>query len=144
MGATMKVVLTMNVKGVGKRGEIKEVATGFWQNFLQPKRLAVLPNAPEASKIAAQLQAKKENMDIDLLRIKELAEQLDGTAIEISTRTSGKKLFGAIREAEVAEKLGIDKNLIKMEPIKTIGSHKVKLQLPHNTKIFITVEVKAS
>jgi large subunit ribosomal protein L9 len=141
----MKVVLLSDVKGTGRRGELHDVADGYYRNFLIPKGLAAEPNDPRAKKILAELSAKSAAAVSEIESIRKTAAALDGRRVEISAKSqNGGRLFGAIHETEVASALGIDKKLIKMEPIKALGEHQVKLQFSHGIEATIMVSVVAS
>lgn len=138
----MKVVLTTDIGGIGKRGEEKEVNDGFWRNFLAPKGLAVLPEDPKAMRIATQLADKEKNRQTEIDRLKQLAIDLAGQRISLSAKTSGKRLFKAITGVEIAEALGIDRKLVTTRPVKSIGEHEVVVRLPHGFQATVTVVVE--
>lgn len=138
----MKVVLLSDIKGVGKRGETKEVAEGYYRNFLVPKGLAADARDPKAAVALREVAAKQQAAQAEIEQAKAAAKALDGRQIEIAAKAQGERLFGAVHEAEVAAALGIDKKLIKMTPIKTVGEHTVRLNLPHQTSAVITVTIK--
>ena len=141
----MKVILLNDIKGIGKRGETKEVSDGYYRNFLVPKRLAVLPGDGAAKQVLAELEAKKQSQLEEIEKVRQLGAQLEGRVVKLQVKAQGTKvgdkLFGAIHESQIAEPLGIDKKLIKMQPIKTVGTHQVKLQLPHGVAANVVVEV---
>lgn len=141
----MKVVLLTDIKGVGKKGETKEVSDGYYRNFLAPKALGVLPNDPRAQKVAADLSAQVQAKQAEIAAAQAMAAQLNGKEITIQTKAQGKevgsKLFGAVHEREVADQLKIDKKALQMDPIKTVGQHKVTVKLAHGARATITVNV---
>lgn len=143
----MKVVLLNDIKGVGKRGETKEVSEGYYRNFLAPKQMAVPPTDQRAERVLKELTQKQQAAAEEVERIRQLAAQFDGRTIELTVKAqgnqAGSKLFGAIHETQVAQTLGIEKKLIKMTPIKTVGEHRVVLEFPHQQRATITVVVKA-
>lgn len=138
----MKVVFLSDVKGVAKRGETKDVSDGYYRNFLSPKAIAVPQTDPRAQKIMQELAAKKNNEAAEIEKLRQLAQRFNGQTVELKAKAQGSgKLFGAIRETEIADALKIDKKIIKMEPIKTGGSHGVTLQFSHGITARITVIV---
>ncbi len=142
----MKVIFLQDVPNVARQGEIKEVSTGYFQNFLSPRRLAVFTEAPEAARIKAELAAKVQRQQADIGAAKQRAAQFEGQKLRITAKAQGQKLFGAIHEAEIAQKLGIDKKLITLKtgPLKTLGEHRVELGFDHGQKATIIVEVVGS
>lgn len=140
----MKVVLTTDIKGVGKRGELVTVSDGYYRNFLIPQNKAVSPDAPQAKKMAAEQAQKLQTQAAELEEIKKIAASYDGKTIELKAKAKGEKLFGAIHAADIAEKLGIDKKMLAMTPLKTIGEHNVRLQFSHGITATVLVVVTPS
>ncbi|AQS57283.1 MAG: 50S ribosomal protein L9 [Novibacillus thermophilus] len=142
----MKVIFRQDVKGKGKKGEIKEVADGYARNYLLPKGLAVEAtrgnvNALEAEK---RQQEKKEKMADDQARaLKERLEQLD-LKIPAKAGENG-RLFGAVTSKQISEQLmkeniRVDKKNIQLkEPIRTLGVTRVEIKL--RPKITATLNV---
>ena len=137
----MKVVFLQDVKGVGRKGETKEVADGYYRNLLAPKRLAVPTTDPQARTVVQELEKKQQSKTAEVEAAKRIASGINGRRVELKGKAQGAKLFGAIREAEVATALGIDKKYIKMPPIKTIGEHRIQLTLEHGAKATVTIVV---
>ena len=117
----MKVILTQDVRGKGKKGQMIEAAEGYARNFLLPKGMAVLATADAEAKAAAL----------------EIAEKLKSCQVKIAAKGGeGGKLFGAVTGKEIAaalkEQYGMDvdsKKLVLDQPIKTFGSFEVKAKL---------------
>ena len=112
----MKVILTQDVRGKGKKGQMIEAAEGYARNFLLPKGMA------DAEANAAAL---------------EIAEKLKSCQVKIAAKGGeGGKLFGAVTGKEIAaalkEQYGMDvdsKKLVLDQPIKTFGSFEIKAKL---------------
>ncbi len=149
----MKVILLKDVEKLGKKGEVKEVSDGYARNFLIPEELAVMANKDELAKAEEQQEIEAQKAEQELVVSQGLASKLDGLELEISAKIGEEgKLFGAINEGKIVEKLKeqgieINKDYIKLEsPIKEIGEYEVSIQLPHNLeagiKIIVTEEVK--
>ncbi|MGN1001376.1 MAG: 50S ribosomal protein L9 [Oscillospiraceae bacterium] len=130
----MKVIFNVDVKGQGKKGELKEVSEGYGRNYLLPRKLAVeaTPDALNALRLkekarAAQLAAEK-------AKAMENAKKLESIIVKIPAKAgSAGKLFGSITSKEISEALaaqhGIEiekQKIIQAEPIKTFGSYEVK------------------
>jgi large subunit ribosomal protein L9 len=141
----MKVIFVTDVKGVAKRGEQKEVSDGYYRNFLAAKGTAVPLTDPKAKQIMSQLQAKAQAHEADIASIKAAAAALNGREIVLTGKAQpGGKLFGAIREQDIADVLGIDKKQIKIDPIKTVGTHSVTVSFGTVAKAVVTVVVTAA
>ena len=146
----MKIILNQDVRSLGKKGEIVNVADGYARNYILPKKLGM-----EAT--AANLNAEKQRKAAEDRRAAEakaqaeaLAENLKSAKVVLRVKVgSGGKLFGAISSKEIAEALAeqcgleADKKKIQLdEPIKTVGTHEVKLKLHRDVTAALTVEVK--
>lgn len=133
----MKVLLLQNVKGLGKAGEVKEVADGYARNFLIPRGMAVPATPSNLRKAEHQKRIEEEKM-------KRLAEDAQALAEAISKLTltfrvkAGQegKLFGSVTNADIAlaleKELGhaFDKRKIELEePIKHLGTYSVPIRL---------------
>ncbi len=137
----MKIIFLKDVKNVGKKGETKDVADGFYRNLLAPKALAVPVGDTRAQVLRRDIDKSVQAKLNEAERLKQAAAKIDGTKLTLKAKAQGTKLFGAVREAEVAAALGVDKHQIKMEPIKTIGEHDITLHLGHGTSATVTVIV---
>lgn len=138
----MKVIFTTDVKGVARKGEQKEVSEGYYRNLLAAKGYAVPVTDPKAKQILGELQKKLQAQQADTDKVRQMANDLNGKTITLTAKAqSNGKLFGAIREADVAAQLGIDKKHIGMDPIKTAGTHVVKLRFAAIATATVTVVV---
>ena len=133
----MKVILKVDVKGKGKKGQMIEVAEGYARNFLLPRGQAVLATADAVNTMRLQEKAKAKADAEAKAAAQELAEKLKNAQVKIATRGGeGGKLFGAVTGREIAsalkEQYGLDvdsKKLVLEEPIKGFGSYQIKAKL---------------
>ena len=143
----MKVVLLSDVKNIGKRGDIKNVADGFARNFLFPKKLAEVATNDAIRKVEIEKQKQNENDKKNLEVTQELASQLDGKEITICAKAKSGKLFGSITAKNIAkelkkEKFDIKENSIILEPIKELGEYDLKIELEHGIEVSLKLIVK--
>ena len=124
----MKVILTQDVKGSGKKGELINAADGYARNFLLPKGLAVEAN----------------NQAMDELKAKEL----EGKTVQIKAKAgAGGKLFGAVTNKEVAEAIQkqynvtVDKKKVTIGEIKAFGRYTAEIKLYTGISAKMGVEV---
>ena len=133
----MKVILTQDVRGKGKKGQMIEAAEGYARNFLLPKGMAVLATADAVNTMNLQAKAKAKADAEAKAAALEIAEKLKSCQVKIATKGGeGGKLFGAVTGKEIAaalkEQYGMDvdsKKLMLDQPIKTFGSFEVKAKL---------------
>ena len=145
----MKLILTKDVKSIGKAGELVNVAEGYARNFLLPRKLAIL--ADDAAVNA--LEQKKKNQAVKgeklLEEAKAIAEKLKNLTVKIEGKAGqGSKLYGSITNQEIADALSkqhdlkLDKRKISIsDPIKTIGTFAVPVKLHTDITAKINVVV---
>ena len=133
----MKVILTQDVRGKGKKGQMIEAAEGYARNCLLPKGMAVLATADAVNTMNLQAKAKAKADAEAKAAALEIAEKLKSCQVKIAAKGGeGGKLFGAVTGKEIAaalkEQYGMDvdsKKLVLDQPIKTFGSFEVKAKL---------------
>lgn len=143
----MKIVLLDNVKKLGKKGEVVEVADGYARNVVIPKKLGVEATAANLNNLKLKNkneEKKEENLRNLALKNKEVIEKLI-IELKIKAGENG-KTFGSITNKEIAEgiekesKIVVDrKDVMLEEPIKSIGKYDVKVKL--HKDIVATVKV---
>ncbi|MFC4601361.1 50S ribosomal protein L9 [Cohnella hongkongensis] len=144
----MKVIFLQDVKGQGKKGEIKEVSEGYARNYLLPRgvvQIATEGAKKTLSQQAASAQKKKEN---EKKEAQELAARLNEMTIVIPAKAGeGGRLFGAITSKQISEalekeKISVDKRKIELEePIRVLGVTKVAVKLYPDVKGTLSVKV---
>ncbi|MBQ9155324.1 MAG: 50S ribosomal protein L9 [Eubacterium sp.] len=146
----MKVILLQDVKSLGKKGQMVEVNNGYASNYIIPKKLGV----EATSKNVNDLKLQKANQDKlaaeQLAQAKDLAASIAEKSIDLQMKVGeGGKAFGTISTKEIAtavkDQLGydIDKKKISVdEPIKTLGTHDVKIKL--HPKVTAQLKVKVT
>ncbi|MBU0633386.1 50S ribosomal protein L9 [bacterium] len=145
----MKVLLTKDVKGLGKAGEIKEVKDGYGQNFLIGKGFAKQATNEVLARHAAQERKRQEDEAQEIAELKALAVKLDKLEIVITKKLGqNNHLFGAVTKDEIAHALQeqhavvIDKkHIVSKENIKTIGEHDIDFKLGHGLHATLHVDV---
>lgn len=146
----MKVIFLKDVKGKGKKGEVKNVADGYAHNFLIKQGLAVEASNANVSTLDAQKKKQEKEAAEELAEAKKLKEVLDKITVELTAKSGeGGRIFGSITTKQVAEELqkkhGIKIDKRKMEladAIRTLGATKVPVKLHHDVVATLTVHVK--
>lgn len=145
----MKVIFNTDVRGQGKKGEMKEVSDGYARNYLMPRGLASPATADAVNALKLKEKAKAAQMAKEKAAAEENAKRLSGVVVQISARAGqGGRLFGAVTSQEIAEALHeqhgieIEKNkIVQAEPIKQFGSYEVKAKLGYEVSGTINVLV---
>jgi len=146
----MKVIFLQDVKGKGKKGEVKNVADGYAQNYLIKNGLAIEATSANLKALEAKKKAEAKQAEKELEEAKKLKEKLEKTTIEILAKSGeGGRLFGSITSKQIAEELQkkhqikIDKRKIELEePIRALGFTKVPVKLHSEVTATLTVSVK--
>lgn len=145
----MKVILTADVKGQGKKGELVNVSDGYARNFLFPKNLAIEANSAAMSELKNRESAAAHHKQEEIDAAKALAEMLDGKKIVIKAKAGSQgKLFGAVTSKEVAAEINktfgvaVDKKKTNIADIKNFGEYTAEIRLYTGISAKITVSVE--
>ena len=147
----MRVILRSDLAGLGKRGDIVDVADGHARNFLLPKGHA-LPASDGAIDQAARMRSARDQRDNDARAVAtSVASTLVPKVIVIEAKAGSEgKLFGSVSAADVAAAvkaqtdIEIDRKSIVADGIKTIGQHTVTASLHSDVSFPITLDVVAA
>ncbi|ADG83803.1 50S ribosomal protein L9 [Thermincola ferriacetica] len=144
----MKVILMEDVKKLGKKGDIVNVAEGYARNFLFPRNLAVEATQGNLKNLEQKKQAEMAKKAQLLQEAKNLAEKIEGLEIKVATKVGdGGKLFGSVTSKDVAEKLyeqhkiQVDKKKIEIDTIKTLGTYQASVKIHPEVQARFTVKV---
>lgn len=145
----MKVIFNADVKGQGKKGEMKEVSDGYARNYLLPRKLASEATADNINALKLKEKAKAAQIAKEKALAQENAQKLTGIQVIIKAKAgNGGKLFGAVTSQEISSALkeqfdiDIEKNkIVQAEPIKQFGSFEVKAKLGYEVSGTINVLV---
>ncbi|GEM05184.1 50S ribosomal protein L9 [Halolactibacillus miurensis] len=142
----MKVIFTQDVKGKGKKGEVKNVSEGYARNYLLKNNLAVEATAGNLKGLEAQKNKEKQKEQEEVKEAEKLRDELKKLEVTLKTKAGeGGRLFGSITSKQIAEelhkshKIKIDKRKIELDqPIRSLGYTNVPVKL-HND---VTGEIK--
>lgn len=145
----MKVIFLQDVKGSGKKGELKNVADGYARNMLLPKGYAVEATPENMNKLEGAQASAQHKIDVDIQAAKDAAAKIKGKKVEIVAKAgSNGKLFGSVTAANVADALSqqlgvkVDKKKIVLSTdIKNFGSYTATVKLYNGIAETIDVEV---
>jgi len=147
----MKVIFLEDVKGKGKKGEVKEVPAGYAQNFLIKNKLAKEANKGSISELNAQKKAKEKieaEIEAEAIALKEKIES-EGFEVEIKAKSGEEgRLFGSIPSKQIADaltkqhKIKVDKRKLDLpQPIRHLGYTNVPFKLHPKVTAVLKVHV---
>ena len=146
----MKVILTQDVRGQGKRGQMIEVSDGYARNFLLPRKLAQEATADNINTMRMNDQATQERQAKERAEALDLRNRMKDMTVVVTAKGGGAgRLFGSVTNTEVSEALAkqagvqLDKRKIVLdEPIKSVGVYTVKCKLGYEINAELKIEVK--
>ena len=135
----MKVIFNVDVRGQGKKGEMKEVSDGYGRNYLLPRGLATEATADNLNALKVKEKARQAQMAREKAQAEENAKKLGAVQVVIRAKAgSAGKLFGAVTSQEICDALKaqhgieIEKNkIVQADPIKAYGNYSVKAKMGH-------------
>jgi len=133
----MKVVFLADVKGQGKKDQIKEVSDGYARNFLIPKKLAAPADAKVMNEIKNKEASKLHKIEVEKAEANALAEKLKTVMVKIAAQAGADgRLYGSVTSKDIVEALEkqhgivIDKRKLNLpEPIKAFGVYSIDVKL---------------
>lgn len=145
----MKVIFLKDVKGQGKKGEIKEVSDGYAINFLIKKGYALKKTEGSLNKLNKQIEESNELDRKTREECNKLKEKLESIEVKFKVKTSNSRMFGSISTKQIKDeldKLGfkIDKKQIESSTINSLGYHNVKINLYKDIVAILKVHTEDS
>lgn len=139
----MQVILLEDVRGLGKRYEVKNVASGYARNFLFPRRFAA-PAKGDALKLKAEYEKREQNRAAE---IQKKTEELRGTTIAFTLKAGERgEVFGSVRPKDIEKALkekGFGDAAIECEPLRSIGEQMVTAHLGGGVTVLLKVVIEA-
>ncbi len=145
----MKLILLADVKALGKKGQVVEVAEGYARNFLLPRKLASEASKGALASLDQQSKAQTKRDATALAETQDLAKLLESKPVAVRAKAGGNgKLFGAVTNADIADAIAttfsieIDKHKIDVKAaIKALGTYPVEIKLGKSITAKTTVSV---
>ena len=137
----MQVIFIKDVKGQGKKGEIKTVKDGYAENFLIKKGYAVVANDKNRAALKSEQQRKEKEEQIKRSDSLKLKESLEKEVLEFQVKTGqGDKVFGSVSVKQIKEALAkkgyhIEKNqIVPISSLSSLGFHDIEIVLFQDVK----------
>lgn len=145
----MKVIFLSDVRGQGKKGEIKEVKDGYGMNYLIKNNYAVQATNTSINRLKKENAEKALEENLLIKDMEDLKKKLEKEKIVFKAKTGNQdQMFGTISVKQIKEKLSelgynIKKQDIHLEfPLQTLGFHEVEINLHKKVIAKIRVEIK--
>ena len=145
----MRLILTSDVRELGKRGDVVNVADGYARNFLLPKSYAIKANAGALEQAEAIREARIEAERKAKDKAEIIATQLVGSRVVLAAPAGDEgQLYGSVSVANVVEGIlrftgvELERNQVKIaDPIKAIGLHDIQIKLHPDVEFPLTLDV---
>jgi large subunit ribosomal protein L9 len=145
----MRVVLKQEVRGLGRPGDVKDVADGYAQNFLLPRGLAIVASTSELKRVAQQRDSLQHKAERAHAEAEALAKKLDAVTLVFKLKAGDQgKAFGSITTKDVSDaleretRIKVDRMKIHADPLRTLGVHQVEIRLLTDVRAHVTVAIE--
>ncbi len=148
----MKLILTQEVSSLGAPGDVVEVKDGYGRNYLMPRGFAIRWTKGAEKQIDSIKKARSVRDVRDVSHADEIKAQLEALTVKVPAQAgSTGRLFGAVTVADIVDAVksaggpDIDKRRIEVgNPIKTVGSHQVKVKVHDDVSATVNLDVVAT
>jgi len=144
----MKIILMDDVPALGRRGEVREVATGYARNYLVPKKLAIQATSAALRDVEQIRQGQERAAQKAKREAEGLASRIREVALTVPRQAGEEgKLFGSVTAQDIvkglaAERIRVEKRQIHLgEPLKTLGEHLVPIRLHAEVTAEVRVQI---
>ena len=146
----MKVLLRTDVEGLGRTGDLVDVARGYARNYLVPHGLAVEAGSGMAAQAESMQRKRALQAAADKSDAEESAARLEGLVLQVTAKASEEgRLFGSVGVVEVVSALvdqfglEVDRRQVFGDPVKDLGTHGFTVRLHPEVDLQVSVEVQA-
>ena len=146
----MKVILTSDIKGTGKKGDLLDVSDGYAKNFLLKKGLAKLASQSNVLENESRQAAEQHKKQLERDAAQTEANKLKGITVSVKIKAGeGGRVFGSVTAKEISEALAVKnifvdkKNLVFSGPIKALGSYTIEAKTYAGISVKFNLVVEA-
>lgn len=148
----MKVILLHDVPGLGKPGDVKEVANGYARNYLLPRQLVTAATPSELANLKQRVAAAQRKVEKQRQEHEELAGKLAAVTLTFAVRVGrGDRLYGSVTSQDIAnaleeqEDISIDRRQIHLrEPLRQLGTFEVPVRVAQGVEPKVKVTIISS
>lgn len=141
----MRVIFLKEVRGIGKKLQVKEVSDGYARNFLIPRKLAKIASESEVKTIEQKIAGEKIHRDKLIQKLTTLSEESKKNPLVFELKVGEREaVFGSVTAKDIKEKLEekkIEHVRVIEKPIKKIGLHEVEVDFGGGIKIKLSIEI---
>ena len=146
----MKVILTQDVEGKGKKGQMIEVSDGYARNFMLPRKIAIEATADAVNTMKMNDKATAERIAREKAEALDTANKLRAIVLVVKAKGGGAgRLFGSVTNQEIADALEKSQNIkldkrkiVISDPIKAVGTYTVTCKLGYEISAPLTVKIE--
>jgi large subunit ribosomal protein L9 len=147
----VKVVLRSDITGVGRKGDLLDVADGYARNYLLPKGMALVASPGVEAQAEAMRKARLQRSAAERADAVQVADQLTGKTVRVTAKAgAGGRLFGSVSTSDVANAIAAQtgaqvdrRSLVLSEAIKSTGTYTAVAHLHSDVEVSLTVDVVA-
>ncbi|MBR1683080.1 MAG: 50S ribosomal protein L9 [Bacteroidaceae bacterium] len=143
----MEIILKEDVIGLGYKHDIVNVKSGYGRNYLIPQGKGVIASDSAKKMLAEELKQKAKKLEKIKNDAQAIADKLEGVALTIAAKVSAQgTIYGSVNNVQIADELSklgfdIDRKLITIKDVKTVGEHKAVVRLHKEVSVAIPVTV---
>lgn len=146
----MKVILKVDIKGVGKKGELINASDGYARNYLFPRDYAMEATEGNLASLKEKKDSEKFRKEAEIKEARELAKKISGISVILNVKTGENgRLFGSITSKDISDEIKkqfgfeVDKRKIMLdEVIKSTGTYNIEVKIHTEVNAKLKVEVK--
>jgi len=144
----MQIILFQNIERLGMQGDVVNVASGYYRNYLSPRGIAVEATPGNLSRLDIKRKRLKAEAERQVNEAGTVAKQLAELQIRFVMKAHDDRLFGSVQDHDIVERIQaagfkLDRRQVALhEPIKTLGTHHVRIKLVGHIEAQVTVVVE--